>query len=73
MPVFKALSVRQPYAWLLVNGIKTCENRSWKMISGSKPIIQPVPMKGRLQLFDVDLPYEITWADEEFYEFAHSG
>ena len=29
MPTFKALSVRQPYAWLLVNGFKTCENRSW--------------------------------------------
>ena len=24
-----ALSIRQPYAWLLVNGIKDVENRSW--------------------------------------------
>ncbi|MGE4301967.1 MAG: ASCH domain-containing protein [Victivallaceae bacterium] len=24
------LSVRQPWAWLLVSGIKTVENRSWK-------------------------------------------
>jgi hypothetical protein len=24
------LSVRQPYAWLIVNGIKTLENRSWR-------------------------------------------
>lgn len=25
----KALSIRQPWAWLIVNGIKTVENRSW--------------------------------------------
>ncbi len=25
----KTLSVRQPYAWLLVNGIKDVENRTW--------------------------------------------
>jgi hypothetical protein len=25
----KALSVRQPWAWLIVNGLKPVENRSW--------------------------------------------
>jgi ASCH domain len=25
----KALSVQQPYAWLIVHGVKTIENRSW--------------------------------------------
>lgn len=25
----KCLSVRQPWAWLLVNGYKDCENRTW--------------------------------------------
>ena len=25
----KALSIRQPYAWLIVNGLKPLENRSW--------------------------------------------
>lgn len=25
----KALSIRQPYAWLIVNGIKDVENRTW--------------------------------------------
>ena len=25
----KALSIRQPYAWLIVNGVKDVENRSW--------------------------------------------
>jgi hypothetical protein len=28
-PVFKCLSVRQPWASLIVNGTKTVENRSW--------------------------------------------
>lgn len=26
----KALSIRQPWAWLIAHGIKTVENRSWK-------------------------------------------
>lgn len=25
----KALSIRQPWAWLIVNGFKDIENRSW--------------------------------------------
>jgi hypothetical protein len=28
--IMKALSVRQPWAWLIVNSIKDVENRSWK-------------------------------------------
>ena len=144
MPTYKALSVRQPYAFLLVTGIKTCENRSWStnhrgtlvihagaksmtkddwawldeafqelelpapdrddpllrtggivgavyladvvttpdpdwelgwwdgeslawMISGCKQVDEFTPMKGRLQLFDVELPYKITWDEDEFY------
>lgn len=31
MPTYKALSVRQPDAWFLVQGIKTCENRTWNI------------------------------------------
>jgi hypothetical protein len=27
---FKALSIRQPWAWLIVNGHKDIENRQWK-------------------------------------------
>lgn len=26
----KALSIRQPFAWLIVNGIKDIENRKWR-------------------------------------------
>ena len=27
----KALSIRQPWAWLIVHGYKTLENRTWKL------------------------------------------
>jgi ASCH domain len=26
----KALSIKQPWAWLIVNGFKTIENRNWR-------------------------------------------
>jgi hypothetical protein len=29
LPVKKALSIRQPWAWLIINGYKDIENRSW--------------------------------------------
>jgi hypothetical protein len=29
MPIMKALSIRQPWAWLIVNGYKDIENRTW--------------------------------------------
>ena len=29
MPNMKTLTVRQPWAWLIVHGYKTVENRSW--------------------------------------------
>jgi hypothetical protein len=138
MPTYKTLSVRQPYAWLLVNGIKTCENRTWNtkhrgtlvihagaksmtmddwgyliemcearqitvpwfedpcletggivgavrlvdvtaspepnqengwwdgesfawLLDGAMTIPDFIPLKGRLGLFDVELPFEIQW------------
>ena len=27
--IVKALSIRQPWAWLIANGLKDCENRTW--------------------------------------------
>lgn len=30
MPIIRALSIRQPWAWLIVNGYKDIENREWK-------------------------------------------
>jgi hypothetical protein len=29
-PPQKAISIRQPWAWLIVNSFKDVENRSWK-------------------------------------------
>jgi hypothetical protein len=147
MPTYKALSVRQPYAYLLVTGIKTCENRSWTthhrgtlvihagakpmtkedwewlddihkelgepppdrndfllrtggivgavyladvvtapdpdwelgwwdgeslawMISACQRVDEFLPLKGRLNLFAVELPYDIEWEEDEFYPQA---
>ncbi len=140
MPTYKALSVRQPYAWLLVQDLKTCENRTWEtkhrgtliihagskamtkgdwaylrdicnerkipipaaddptlqtgglvgavyladitaepdskwvaewwdgeslawLIDGALPFEELIPLKGRLKLFSVELPFEIQWRD----------
>lgn len=30
MPIISALSIRQPWAWLIVNGHKDIENRTWR-------------------------------------------
>jgi ASCH domain len=30
LTMFRALSIRQPWAWLIVNGYKDVENRSWR-------------------------------------------
>ena len=35
----KALSIRQPWAWLIVSGIKDVENRNWKTNYRGKLII----------------------------------
>jgi hypothetical protein len=138
MPTYKALSVRQPDAWFLVQGLKTCENRTWNtthrgtllihagskamtkddwadlrdiceqlelpvpnsddlhlqtggligavylaevtaepdpdweagwwdeqslawLVDGAFPFDEFVPFKGKLGLFSVDLPFDITW------------
>lgn len=65
----KALSIRQPWAWLIVNGYKDIENRSWNTkyrgqvlihASSAKPSIEDrnavidILLKNRL--YDVDLP-----------------
>lgn len=147
MPTYKALSVRQPFAYLLVTGIKTCENRTWPthhrgtlvihagakpmtkedskwlddvhkelgepppdrnnvllhtggivgcvyladvvskpdpdwelgwwdgeslawMIGGCQQVIEFVPIKGCLGLFDVALPYAIEWEEDKLHPAA---
>lgn len=65
----KALSIRQPWAWLIVNGFKDIENRSWRTkyrgpvlihASAAKPSMDDysavidILLKNRL--YDVDFP-----------------
>ena len=40
----KALSVRQPYAWLIAQGIKDVENRAWRT-SYRGPLLIHAPMR----------------------------
>jgi ASCH domain len=39
-PAMKVLVVRQPWAWLIVNGFKDIENRSWRTRYEGKLLIQ---------------------------------
>jgi hypothetical protein len=40
MMEFKVISVRQPWAWLIVNGYKDIENRTWRRDYRGKLLIQ---------------------------------
>jgi hypothetical protein len=40
------------------------------MIGGCQRVVEFTPLKGRLGLFDVELPYEIVWAEDVFYPEA---
>ena len=36
----KAISIKQPWAWLIVNGYKDCENRKWTPSCSGEILIQ---------------------------------
>lgn len=56
-----ALSIRQPWAWLIVNGFKDVENRTW-----------PTPYRGPLLIHagKTMRPAEYAWAMEFIEEFV---
>jgi hypothetical protein len=51
----KALCVRQPWADLIVAGVKDVENRTWSTRHRGPLVIVARPVVGRLGLFDVDV------------------
>jgi hypothetical protein len=53
------LSVKQPWAWLIVTGHKTCENRSWTMKHRGKVMIHV--SRDLRTLFE-----DVRWVREEF-------
>lgn len=67
--LIKALSIQQPWAWLIVNGYKDIENRSWKY---------PPKYRGQLLIhagksFDFE---GAKWVESEFPEIPlpkHAG
>ena len=50
-----ALSIKQPWAWLICNGYKDIENRNWRI--GRKS--QHGPYKSQTANFQLDLPCRI--------------
>jgi 23S rRNA C2498 (ribose-2'-O)-methylase RlmM len=52
MPMIKALSIRQPWAWLIVSGYKTLENRSRNIGFPRKPFL--IHASSRMTLADYD-------------------
>jgi len=59
----KALSIRQPWAWLIVNGYKTIENRSWNTNFRGKVLIHAS------QKFDKD---GFAWLQDRLDTFGFS-
>lgn len=52
MSMMRALSVRQPWAWLLVNGHKDIENRDWKIDYRGPLVIHASNRYGKEQIDD---------------------
>lgn len=53
MSMMRALSIWQPWAWLIVNGHKDIENRTWKLDYRGPLIIHAGKKMGQEQLDDV--------------------
>lgn len=51
----KALSIRQPWAWLIVNGYKDIENRSWPTRLRGEVLVHASKGMTRKEYDDVDL------------------
>lgn len=51
----KALSIRQPWAWLIVNGYKDIENRSWPTRLRGEVLVHASKGMTRAEYDDVDL------------------
>lgn len=55
----KALSIRQPWAWLIVNGYKDIENRSWPTRLRGEVLVHASKGMTREEYADVDLMLEL--------------
>ncbi|ELX8377561.1 ASCH domain-containing protein [Providencia stuartii] len=67
----KAISIRQPWAWLIVNGYKDIENRSWRtkyrgqvLIHASKGLTRKEFDEACMQVVDVIAPIDIPDFDD---------
>lgn len=62
----KAITIRQPYAWLIVNGIKDIENRTWETKYRGPVYIHAGLKRPTKQLMDaLEAKHGITIPDDE--------
>jgi hypothetical protein len=54
MTMMRAVSVLQPWAWLIVNGFKPIENRSWSLSYRGPLVIHAGQQLGQAQLNDYE-------------------
>ena len=57
--VFRALSIRQPWAWLIVNGYKDIENRTWWSSYRGRLLIHASKAMDDMSLQDIIEFYDI--------------
>ena len=66
---FKAISIRQPWAWLICKGIKDIENRGWKIGSQQPPrfssMVGDIVLPCRVYIHASKVP-EQNWDVEDF-------
>ena len=63
----KVLSVKNPYAYLIIHGIKDVENRSWKTDYRGELLIH-CSGKDQVDIYDDDIPKEILKEFDEFWK-----
>ncbi len=61
----KALSIRQPWAWLIVNGHKDIENRTWSTRVRGEILVHASAGMTRAEYDDVE---EMLWLGKGFQE-----
>ena len=56
----KILSIRQPYAWLIIRGIKPIENRTWTTWYRGPVLIHASRQWARMPLEEIELEFGIS-------------
>lgn len=69
----KALSIRQPWAWLIVNGFKPLENRDWWTGFRGEFLIHAGKAMDDMSLAEIVDYYEVPGVDPDKVELPRGG